>query len=69
MDWEFCCVRNTEDEDAHKKQRNEMDLDQVPSLLRIHKNEQWLDRPFTRLLLDALCIKKGIYLQVRGIDL
>ena len=57
------------DEDAHIKQRNEMDLDQVPSLLCIHKNEQLLDWPFTRLLLDALCMKKGIYLQVRGIDL
>ena len=38
-------------------------------LVRIHKNEQLLDWPFTRLLLVALYIKTSNYLQVKGIDL
>ena len=37
--------------------------------VRIHKNEQLLDWPFARLLLEALCIKTSNYLQVKGIDL
>ena len=38
-------------------------------LVHIHKNEQLLDLPFTRLLLEALLIKASNYLQVTGIDL
>ena len=33
---------------------------------RIHKNEQLLDWPFTRLLLESLYIKTSNYLQVKG---
>ena len=32
---------------------------------RIHKNEQLLDWPFTRLLLESLYIKTSNYLQVK----
>ena len=38
-------------------------------LVCIHKNKQLLDWPFTRLLLEALCIKTSTYLQVKGIDI
>ena len=38
------------------------------SIVRIHKNEQLLDWPFTRLLLEVLYIKTSNYLQVKGID-
>ena len=41
----------------------------VVIIVRIHKNKQLLDRPFTRPLLEALCIKTSNYLQVKGIDL
>ena len=37
------------------------------SIVLIHN--QLLDWPFTRLLLEALCIKTRNYLQVKGIDL
>ena len=39
------------------------------AVVRMYKNEQLLDSPFTGLLLEALCIKTCNYLQVKGIDL
>ena len=33
----------------------------LKSIVHIHKNEQLLDWPFTRLLLEALCIKMSNY--------
>ena len=38
------------------------------TLIRINNNEQLLDCPFTRLLLEALRLKTSNYLQVKGID-
>ena len=38
-------------------------------LVRIHKSQQLLVWPFTRLLLEGLCIKKRNYFQVKAIDL
>ena len=41
---------------------------QLNILVRIHKDEQLLDWPLTRLLLQALCIKTSNHLQVKGTD-
>ena len=38
----------------------------VITIVRLPKNEQLLDWPFTRLLLETLCIKTSNHLQVKG---
>ena len=67
--WRFylhvlCCLVELKRKEKKRRRKNIKEI-----LVRIHKNEQLLDWPFTRLLLEALYIKMSNYLQVNGIDL